>query len=99
MNSEIKQSVWGKKGGVDVLKSNEHVGMKFNQDLDQWVKHKKIPHFGELPDGSLELQFPYDYVVDGRVYRSVELLEKNCDYVTYWDNEKQKFWSRWETKV
>ena len=91
-------SVWNNKGGVEVLKSNERVGMKFNGDLGQWVPILTKPSFPELPDDALELQYPYHYVVDGRLYNTPEKVEEDYDTITYWDNEAKEFWSRWEKK-
>ena len=62
------------------------------------MRCKKKPVFDELPDDALELQYPYHFVVDGRLYNTLEEVDEDYDTITYWDNEAQEFWTKWEKK-
>ena len=74
------------------------VGWKYNEKLHQLVRCRKKPVLDELPDGDLQLQYPYHYVVDGRLYNTLEEVDEDYDTITYWDNEAQEFWEQWEQK-
>ena len=88
------------KSWSDIVKDPRNNNKKYNEEIDEWVDIKPIPEPKFLDENSLELRYPYHYVVNGELYASVEDIDIVYNKVYYYDNSKgkERFWYEYVKK-